>query len=541
MSHRARIALATVCLALAAGVRPAHAVWGPDSVLFLGSGLHGTINAQFLPTGAGDLETVWRWTSNSGAGTSAARVTRDGGLVFSRQLSSTTLQGVALDGSTGIFDAWSIAVNTSNSDVAFEHVAADGSRQPPAANYWAAQTPAKDIAPAMTPDGTGGAYVAWWTFPTQNNCYLQRVTPAGTVAAGWPAAGRRLLGAFQWPPAVLADGSGGAYVLTFEDVARLWRVQPDTTLAPGWAKGGVALESGPSIPASASTYPYDVALVPSGADHVFAVWGESDPNSPSGLERLLVQWVSSSGGVEWSPVEIVPLSPGLSFLVAESDGQDGLFVTYRLGNVFQVAHVRTDAGFTTTPADGASFWGAICPTHGGGFILFSAGDGGVLASWRLADGSLDPSEPPTPRLVHANTGDHRSRPQGATSDGDGGAFLVLEDEILTYTHDVYMRHVFRSGVLGVPAPHAALLSLAIAPNPARAELGFTCTLASAANARLEVYDLAGRQVLSHELGGGAAGTRGERVALPTGITPGVYLARLSQQGNARVRRFVVTR
>src|SRR3954466_7341447 len=97
MPREPRAALIALVVISAFIAGPARALWGPDSVLAVGSAIHGTIVAGFVTTGGSDMGVVWQWSSNSGSGTSVARVTRDGGLVFSRSLGATALPGIAAE------------------------------------------------------------------------------------------------------------------------------------------------------------------------------------------------------------------------------------------------------------------------------------------------------------------------------------------------------------------------------------------------------------------------------------------------------------
>jgi hypothetical protein len=110
------------------------------------------------------------------------------------------------------------------------------------------------------------------------------------------------------------------------------------------------------------------------------------------------------------------------------------------------------------------------------------------------------------------------------------------------------RHGYRAAVPGadrhyaetwteVPAGHAFGFRGAV-PNPARHGLGVSFTLAQGSRARLEVFDLAGRRLLTRDLGGLSPGAHS--LSLESGtLRPGVYLLRLEQGGQSAVARAVV--
>ncbi len=92
------------------------------------------------------------------------------------------------------------------------------------------------------------------------------------------------------------------------------------------------------------------------------------------------------------------------------------------------------------------------------------------------------------------------------------------------------------GTLGAGPPAAALaLALAlerISPNPATALPAIQFTLASWAPARLALVDVAGRLVLSRDLGSPGPGRHEARLGRGAPAAPGVYWLRLSQAGRS---------
>jgi hypothetical protein len=84
------------------------------------------------------------------------------------------------------------------------------------------------------------------------------------------------------------------------------------------------------------------------------------------------------------------------------------------------------------------------------------------------------------------------------------------------------------GVLTTPGPRPALSLLGAWPNPAMGRLKVSFTLATSAPARLELIDLAGRRVLSREVGSWGAGSHVVPIAAGVGVAPGIYVVRLTQ-------------
>lgn len=132
----------------------------------------------------------------------------------------------------------------------------------------------------VIPDGASGFYVAWRDsrdYPiTEDDFYAQRLTEAGTVAAGWLPAGTPVctLARNQTINSIASDGEGGL-LLTWRDARDAatgsngdlyaQRLLPDGTIAPGWQTNGVPVALGPLQD--------DFALICSdGAGGAFIAW-----------------------------------------------------------------------------------------------------------------------------------------------------------------------------------------------------------------------------------------------------------------------------
>ncbi len=101
----------------------------------------------------------------------------------------------------------------------------------------------------------------------------------------------------------------------------------------------------------------------------------------------------------------------------------------------------------------------------------------------------------------------------------------------------------RHGPVRVDMTSALKASFALAqnaPNPARSATTITFTLPAAGDARITVYDLAGRKIKEALAGSATAGEN--RVAVDvSALAPGVYTYRLEAAGAAATRRMVVAR
>ena len=119
----------------------------------------------------------------------------------------------------------------------------------------------------------------------------------------------------------------------------------------------------------------------------------------------------------------------------------------------------------------------------------------------------------------------------------GTGLLQYDDRDVISGHRYGYRLIIMSGAtsapmaevwIDVPGSAVALALGGFQPNPAGAGAGVQFTLQGAAPARLEMIDVAGRQVFSREVG--SLGTGEHRVGV-NGATPGIYLLRLTQSGH----------
>ena len=98
--------------------------------------------------------------------------------------------------------------------------------------------------------------------------------------------------------------------------------------------------------------------------------------------------------------------------------------------------------------------------------------------------------------------------------------------------------------VAVEPPTSSARSLAFArvtPNPTAGDPMVALHLPSAAPAKLELFDTAGRRVTVSDLGGIGDGDHTVRLRLPAGLAAGVYVLRLTQAGRSAARSLAVVR
>jgi hypothetical protein len=173
---------------------------------------------------------------------------------------------------------------------------------------------------------------------------------------------------------------------------------------------------------------------------------------------------------------------------------------------------------------------ALLPEGDGARAWFSdAIDRSLLASVvARSQRSMDPAA----LVVEASAS--RARIEAAVEAGDGASVAAIRCELLSRAATLVA--ITASGALRPVVP--ATPAFRISPEPLRGPLKMWVEIESASSARVELFDLAGRRVRTHELGNLPAGA--STVRIPSdwseGLPSGVYLARLSAGSMRNERR-----
>jgi hypothetical protein len=131
------------------------------------------------------------------------------------------------------------------------------------------------------------------------------------------------------------------------------------------------------------------------------------------------------------------------------------------------------------------------------------------------------------------------------SDGAGAVRFVDADAAPGAHYEYRMRwDAGASSATTAPAPidvPALRFALARATNPSLDGLAVAFSLPDAAGAKLEVLDVAGRQVVSRAVGDLGAGDHVLQLARPGTILPGIYIVRLTRGAESRTTRVSIIR
>lgn len=323
----------------------------------------------------------------------------------------------------------------------------------------------------------GGALVGWndYRYDDSGDIYSQRITGAGTIAAGWSLSGLRVggRGFGDGLSGIAPDGLGGAFLVfgsilppTAGDIL-LQHVRSDGVLAPGWPADGLIV--------AGSVNDEREATICAGAAGDAYVAYEFHPNINTNLSVIHAQRVQGDGTLApgW-PADGVVVCPAANLEFnphAAADDSGGMIVSWVDGRTFSQTGA-SDIYAQRLTADGvlAPGWPAaglpVCtaPHHQTYLVARSDGVGGMLAAWSdfrnvppdqfygddiylahiRADGTFPPGWPADGLPVAVVNG--TQQPMDVAPDGQGGALVAWED---SRGSGLYLQRVQADGT---PAP-----------------------------------------------------------------------------------------
>ena len=376
-------------------------------------------------------------------------------------------------------------------------------------------------------DGAGGLYLGWEEYNASvagngtSDVFAQHVTAAGTIAPGWPAAGLQLTNlpnSTQQDMRLREDGLGGMCAVwddyrDYPPQVYAVRVRSDGHLMPGWPAEGMRVSTLGSWELSP-----DVAT--DGQGGMFVVWERLTANYKVFAQHLTGTGAVAAGWVAGG----IPLAPDPSgdqqYVQIAGDGLGSAIATW-----------DDSRNYTTSLTD---IYAQKLVSDGPVPVLLSlvsaeAQPGRALVVWFAAD-----------RQVRTVTVYRRSVETAwqmlgtATSDGTGR--IAYEDRTVeSGGHYAYRLGYADGGTeaftaetwLDIPGGYRLALD-GLRPNPARGDVVVSFALLSAAPARLELIDIAGRRVTSQEVGSLGAGAHVLRLDEGTPVPAGLYWLRLTQ-------------
>ncbi|MEP7026978.1 MAG: T9SS type A sorting domain-containing protein [Candidatus Eisenbacteria bacterium] len=418
--------------------------------------------------------------------------------------------------------------------------------------------------PAIVPDGSGGAVITWDDERTGNaRIYAQRVNSSGVPQ--WTANGVLLTNSLagQTRPIAISNGAGGAIVI-WEDYRNGevgifgQRILSTGVVDPAWPAAGraIALRGGDQS---------GLSMALDGSGGALVTWAQWN----GGTREIRVQHVQASGAIDpaWPAGGRVVISDynDHSSPAIVSDAAGGALLSWddnRDANrdIYAQHVLATGALDPAWPTTGT----ALCLATGNQVSprMVPDGAGGAIVTWHdledleadlfaqhvTAGGAVDPAWPADGRAL--STAGLRQVSPTIVADGAGGAVLAWEDGRNGTGEfgdsDIYAQGVKANGQLGdapVGVSGDRALGLALespSPNPSRVgAMIVRFTLPTDAAANLELFDVAGRRVVSREVGSLGAGHHAVDLATERRPAAGVYFVRLQQGPGARTRRFVV--
>jgi hypothetical protein len=237
---------------------------------------------------------------------------------------------IGLTGPNGQLQAFWVDVGSPTHSLDSQHLTIQGTVAPgwPAGGRGVVTIAAGISSPKVTPDGSGGAILAWHDYRSgAHGTYAIRVDSEAAVMPGWNPAGTAICsetGSFDDLVAVCGDGAGGAFVawtdarntppmgtLVYDVFAQ--HVLPNGSLDPNWPVTGRGLTSGPGF-----KYPH--VLV---ADGSGGFWLETENSNATSQIAITHHGADGIETSRWTSPSFASSGTGVS------DGAGGIFLTWK--------------------------------------------------------------------------------------------------------------------------------------------------------------------------------------------------------------------
>ena len=545
--------------------RPAVAAWPTDPTenVPLCTSIGYRTDPAITSDGAGGAIVTWAEFRNRNYDIYTQRISATGtvqwtagGVALCSATGEQSSPTIVADGAGGAIVTW-YDTRSGGDDLYAQRISAGGAVQWTADGVALCTATGDQEAPTIVADGAGGAIVTWDDERSgggNDDIYAQRISAGGTVQ--WTTNGVALCTATgdQWYPTIVSDGAGGAVVTWADFRSGNWDIYARRISADGtvqWTADGVAL-------CTATGGQYYPTIVADGASGAIVTW--FDRRSSNGNEDIYAQRISAGGTVQWiaDGVALCTATASQQYPTILSDGASGAIVSWndsRSGSWdIYAQRISADGTIQWTPngvalctATGIQAYSTIAPDGAGGAIVAFAdsrsGSEDIYAQRISAGGTVQWTADGVALCTAA--GDQ----QGPllVSDGTHGAILIWVDHRYgTWaSSDLYAQRVQANGQLGGTVDVSGEASLAFALDPVRPNpvLGGTLTvrftLASGTAASLELLDVAGRRIITREVGSLGTGRHALDLGEGQRLAPGLYLVCLRQGTNTRVTRVAV--
>lgn len=274
--------------------------------------------------------------------------------------------------------------------------------------------------PYPVPDGEGGALVLWLGVSSgYTGLHVQRVNADGTLAAGWPADGVRVMtppsSEPPWPTwagllDAFPDGEGGAYAAILEwyglgiaSRALIARITADGTIAAGWPPTGLALPSNSFY----EDHYHSAQFSADSGPGVLLLAGRSRRPPPERFYFVDFYRLSPVGAVLWvtTPPYHSDYGEGIRAAGMASDGAGGAFASWV--DTYDWPTFGEDHYAQHYSATGAPLWSPTPPSPTCQYVEADGAGGAYLFGSRYRSQSLE---------VHRRRADG-SLPEGWSASG----------------------------------------------------------------------------------------------------------------------------
>ncbi|MGD1047641.1 MAG: T9SS type A sorting domain-containing protein [Candidatus Krumholzibacteriaceae bacterium] len=310
----------------------------------------------------------------------AIRWAADGVPIRGISAPASVTPSIVSDGSGGAIISWLGRGGSYDFDVYAQRVDASGAMRWGASGVAVCTAPGYQTGIAMSPDGGGGAYIAWQDGRNGGSAiYAQRLNAAGV--AQWQTNGSPICTAQgdRSAPLIAVDETGTAITIAWVDYrsgnADFYGQRLDPSGAAQWNTNGTAL-------VAAGAAQGDFQIVSDGEAGAIVTWVDS---GNLGNWNIFARHVNPVGAAEWTTALVVNRPYGgtsveLSVVPDGAGGEVAEWSEYRDGTELDVYAQRVNAaGLLRWPSGGVAV-SAVEGTQWHGRMV-SDGTGGAIVSW----------------------------------------------------------------------------------------------------------------------------------------------------------------